>query len=75
MQDGGINILSYLFCGGVIMHLLNEEIRCIQNTMSHLKKWISIETDSERKESHKKRYDELEELLTKKLDGYRDFKG
>ena len=74
MQDGGINISSYLF-GGVIMHLLNEEIRCIQNTMSHLKKWISIETDNERKESHKKRYDELEELLTKKLDGYGDLKG
>ena len=38
-------------------------------------KWISIETDSGRKESHKKRYDELEELLTKKLDEYGDFKG
>ena len=74
MQDGGINISSYLF-GGVIMHLLNEEIRCIQNTMSHLKKWISIETDNERKESHKKRYDELEGLLIKKLDEYEDFKG
>lgn len=71
----GLNILSYLFCGGVIMHLLNEEIRCIQNTMSHLKRCISIETDSGRKESYKKRYDELEELLTKKLDGYGDFKG
>ena len=57
------------------MHLLNEEIRCIQNTMSHLKKWISIETDSGRKESYKKRYDELEGLLTKKLDEYGDFKG
>lgn len=57
------------------MHLLNEEIRCIQNTMSHLKKWISIETDNGRKESYKKRYDELEELLTKKLDEYGDFKG
>ena len=71
----GLNILSYLFYGGVIMHLLNEEIRCIQNTMSHLKRRISIETDSGRKESYKKRYDELEELLTKKLDGYGDFKG
>ena len=43
--------------------------------MSHLKKWISIETDSGWKESYKKRYDELEELLTKKLDEYGDFKG
>ena len=43
--------------------------------MSHLKKWISIETDSGWKESHKKRYDELEGLLTKKLDEYGDFKG
>ena len=71
----GLNILSIYFSGGVIMHLLNEEIRCIQNTMSHLKKRISIETDNGRKESYKKRYDELEELLTKKLDGYGDFKG
>lgn len=55
--------------------LLNEEIRCIQNTMSYLKRWISIESDSGRKELYKKRYDELDELLTKKLDEYGDFKG
>lgn len=50
--------------------LLNEEIRCIQNTMSQLKRWISIEGDSGKKELYKKRYDELKVILTSKLDEF-----
>ena len=54
---------------------LNEEIRVIQNSMSHLKRAIPLaETTGERVKWEKK-YKELSEILESKLEQCGDFKG
>lgn len=56
-------------------NLLNEEIRSIQNTMSHIKRAIPLaETTGERVRWERK-YKELSEVLESKLEQCGDYKG
>ena len=57
------------------MNLLNEEIRVIQHTMSHIKRAIPLANDDGERLRLKKTYDELEETLTSKLNQCGDYKG
>ena len=56
-------------------NLLNEEIMAIKLYMSHLEKAIPLEIDSGKKQKLKDAWDELNELLTDKLDSCGDYKG
>lgn len=56
-------------------NLLNEEIRSIQHTMSHIKRAIPLaETTGERVRWERK-YKELSEVLESKLEECGEFKG
>ena len=50
-----------------MVSLLNEEIRVIQVSMSHLKRAIPLETNSGKKLQMQKDYDELGKILQEKL--------
>ena len=49
------------------MTVLNEEIRVIQVTMSHLKRAIPLECDNKKRTKMQKDYKELSEILEDKL--------
>ena len=55
--------------------LLNEEIRVIQMTITHMKRAIPLEVDSGRKEKMKNDVKELEGILQEKLDQCEDYRG
>lgn len=57
------------------MNLLNEEIRVIQHTMSHISKAIPLAMTTGEKIRLKEKYNELEKLLNEKLEQCEDFKG
>lgn len=58
-----------------MVNLLNEEIRSIQHTMSHIKRAIPLaETTGERVRWERK-YKELSEVLESKLEECGEFKG
>lgn len=57
------------------MNLLNEEIRAIKNTMSHLKMAIPLESDSGKKLKLQNDLKELGEVLNEKLEQCGEFKG
>ena len=55
--------------------LLNEEIRVIQMTITHMKRAIPLESDSGKREKMKKDVKELQSILNDKLGQCEDFKG
>ena len=55
-------------------NLLNEEIRVIQMSMSHLKRAIPLQTDSGRRLDLENKYKELESILQGKLEQCGDYK-
>lgn len=57
------------------MNLLNEEIRVIQHTMSHLKKAIPLASDGGEKLKLEEKYKKLEGILEEKLGQCEDYKG
>lgn len=57
------------------MNLLNEEIRVIQVTMSHVKKAIPLAVDTGEKLKLQGKYDELEKILSDKLNQCEDYVG
>ena len=57
------------------MNLLNEEIRVIQHTMSHVKKAIPLAVDSGERLRLEEKYNKLGEILKEKLEQCEDFKG
>ena len=52
--------------------LLNDEIRAIKHTMAHLKKGMSLESDSGKKHQMKKDYEDLQKILEEKLEKCND---
>lgn len=57
------------------MNLINEEIRVIQNTMSHISRAIPLAVDTGEKLRLEVKYRELECLLNEKLNQCGDYKG
>lgn len=57
------------------MNLLNEEIRVIQVTMSHMKKAIPLARDTGEKLKLQEKYKELENILNDKLNQCEDYVG
>ena len=57
------------------MNLLNEEIRVIQVTMSHMKKAIPLARDTGEKLKLQEKYKELENILNGKLNQCEDYVG
>ena len=57
------------------MNLINEEIRVIQNTMSHLSRAIPLARDTGEKLRLQEKYKGLEEILQEKLNQCGDYKG
>lgn len=57
------------------MNLLNEEIRVIQNSMSHIKKAIPLASDGGEKLKLQDKYNRLEKVLLEKLNQCEDYKG
>lgn len=55
--------------------LLNEEISAIKHTMAHLKKGMILEPDSSKKEQMKRHYEDLQRILTDKLEQCGDYHG
>lgn len=49
------------------MNLLNEEIRVIQHTISHMKRGIILEPNQSKRNKMKKDVEELETILESKL--------
>lgn len=58
-----------------MVNLLNEEIRAIRHTMAHLKKGISLESNSGKRHQMELNYNELNNLLKDKLEQCGDYKG
>lgn len=58
-----------------MVNLLNEEIRAIKHTMAHLKKGMSLESDSGKRHRMENDYKELNNLLKDKLEQCGDYKG
>lgn len=56
-------------------NLLNEEIRVIQVTITHLKRAISLEASSGKREKMKQDIKELENILEDKLKQCEDYIG
>lgn len=56
-------------------NLLNEEIMAIKHTMAHLRKGISLESDSGKRHKMECDYSELQILLKEKLDSCGDYRG
>lgn len=57
------------------MNLLNEEIRVIQTSMSHIKRAIPLCDSSGEQLRLENKYRELKELLEEKLNQCGDYKG
>ena len=57
------------------MNLLNEEIRVIQNSMTHIRKAIPLAVDSGEKVTLQNKYKELDKILHEKLEQCEDYKG
>ena len=57
------------------MNLLNEEIRAIKHTMSHLQMAIPLESDYGKKHKMKQDYKSLEDLLIEKLNQCEEYHG
>lgn len=57
------------------MNLLNEEIRVIQHTISHMKRGMVLESDQSKRIKMKNDIDELERILEDKLEQCEDFVG
>ena len=57
------------------MNLLNEEIRVIQHTMSHIKRAIPLATNNGEKLKLEENYKELNSILEEKLEQCEDYKG
>ena len=57
------------------MNLLNEEIRVIQNTMTHVKRAIPLAIDSGERVRLQNKYKDLEKILEDKLEQCGEFKG
>ncbi len=55
--------------------LLNEEISAIKYTMAHLKKGMILEPDSSKKEKMRRDYEDLQRILTNKLEQCGDYQG
>lgn len=58
-----------------MVNLLNEEIRAIRHTMAHLKKGMSLESNSGKRHKMELDYNELNNLLKDKLEQCGDYKG
>ena len=56
-------------------NLLNEEIMAIKHTMAHLKKGMSLESDSGKRHKMERSYNELQVILENKLNQCGEFKG
>jgi len=56
-------------------NLLNEEIRAIKHTISHLKKGVVLEPNPDKKEKMKSDIKELNVILENKLNQCGDYKG
>lgn len=56
-------------------NLLDEEIRAIKHTMSHLSMAIPLEQDYGKKHKMKQDYKELDNLLSEKLNQCGDYHG
>ena len=57
------------------MNLLNEEIRVIQHTISHMRRGLTLEMDQSKREKMKRDVKELECILEDKLGQCEDYKG
>lgn len=57
------------------MNLLNEEIRVIQHTISHMRRGLSLEDNQSKRLKMKQDINELESLLEEKLGQCEDYKG
>lgn len=57
------------------MNLLNEEIRVIQHTISHMRRGLALESNQSKREKMKKDIKELEYLVDEKLEQCGDYKG
>ena len=57
------------------MNLLNEEIRVIQHTMSHIKRAIPLAEDNGERLRLENKYKRLGEILDEKLNQCGDYKG
>ena len=57
------------------MNLLNEEIRAIQHTMTHLRMAIPLESDSGKKLKLQNDLKELDEILNDKLEQCEEYVG
>lgn len=57
------------------MNYLNEEIRAIRHTMSHLQQAIPLETNSGRKEELKQMYRDCQAELEDRLEQCGDYHG
>ena len=55
------------------MNLVNEEIRVIQLTMSHIERAIPLAEDSGERQRLKNKHKELEEVLNDKLKQCEDY--
>ena len=58
-----------------MVSILNEEIRVIQTSMSHLRRAMSVEVSSGKRLKMEKDYKELGRILEEKLALCEDFKG
>lgn len=58
-----------------MVNLLNEEIMAIKHTMSHLKKGMSLESDTGKRFKMQKDYYELQDILESKLNECGEYKG
>ena len=57
------------------MNLLNEEIRVIQHTLSHMRRGVVLEFNQSRKLKMEKDINELESILLEKLNQCEEFRG
>lgn len=57
------------------MNLINEEIRAIRVTMSHVQQAIPLAFDTGEKLRLQGKYDELGKILAEKLNQCEDYKG
>ena len=62
-----IKIMNDNSRGNIIMHQLNEEVRCLRQTLSHLNYRIKHETDNETKNKLIRDYNSYNLILLSKL--------
>lgn len=58
-----------------MVNLLNEEIRVIQISMTHLKRAIPLEPSNSKRLKMEKDYNALKEILQEKLDSCGEYTG